>query len=61
MMIFRLLFWIVLFYLAYQVIRLLLKGAQREQDRVQGRTKKQPLDLSKMDVEDAKFEEVKKK
>ena len=61
---FRLLFYALLIYLAYHVLRLLLRSASshpQSEGQVRGRQKQQSLDLSGMDVEDAKFEEIKKK
>jgi hypothetical protein len=55
---FRLLFYALLIYLAYQVLRLLLRGASshaQSEEQVRGRPKQQSLDLSGMDVEDAKL------
>ncbi|MDZ7267353.1 MAG: hypothetical protein ONB48_08495 [candidate division KSB1 bacterium] len=58
----RLLFWALLFYLAYRVLRAALAGKRRAPSRpIQGGQSKPPLDLSRQDVEDAKFEEVRKK
>jgi hypothetical protein len=59
---FRLIFWALLIYLAYRVLRaLFLHNRDSSATPVQGEHQNQPLDLSKMDVEDAKFQEVKKK
>ncbi len=60
----RLLIYALLIYLAYRVLRLLVRGAgssEQSEAHVRGRQKQQSLDLSQMDVEDAKFEEIKKK
>ena len=60
----RLFLYALLIYLAYRVLRLLLRGAgssPQSEAHVQGRQKQQTLDLSGADVEDAKFEEIKKK
>ncbi len=59
----RFLFWALLVYLAYRVIKALVFGPSRQtyQNKVQGKPKKEPLDLSNLDVEDAKFEEIKEK
>jgi hypothetical protein len=61
---FRLLFYALLIYLAYQVLRIFWRAASlraQAEARVRGRQKQQSLDLSGMDVEDAKFEEIKRK
>lgn len=59
---FRLLFWALLFYLAYRVLRAALATKRSAPpDPIQGEQNNKPLDLSNQDVEDAKFEEVKKK
>lgn len=60
----RLLFYALLIYLAFQVLRLLMRRAAaraQSEAQVRGRQKQQSLDLSGMDVEDAKFEEIKRK
>lgn len=60
----RLLLYILLIYIVFHVLRMLLRGARSHDPsdaRVRGRQKQQSLDLSGMDVEDAKFEEIKKK
>ena len=60
----RLFLFALLIYIAYHVVRMLLLGARASEQaeaRVRGRQKQQSLDLSGMDVEDAKFEEIKKK
>lgn len=57
----RILFYILLFYLVYQILRaIFLPKPQPQGPRVQGRPKNKPLDLSNQMVEDAKFEEIKK-
>lgn len=59
---FRLIFWALLCYLAYRVLRVLLRqNRETTSTPIQGEHQNQPLDLSKMDVEDAKFQEVNKK
>ncbi len=57
----RILFYALLVYLAVQVLRALFIPKPQPDPRAQGRPKNQPLDLSKQMVEDAKFEEIKKK
>lgn len=57
----RIIFYALLFYLIYQVLRVLFVPKPQPPDpRVQGRPQNQPLDLSNQLVEDAKFEEIKK-
>jgi hypothetical protein len=60
-MLIRLIFWVLLAYLAYRLIKALVLGpaSKTEQHKVQGKPKNRPLDLSSLDVEDAKFEEIK--
>lgn len=59
---FRLIFWALLCYLAYRVLRSLLRQSRpAAATPIRGESENQPLDLSKMDVEDAKFQEVNKK
>jgi hypothetical protein len=57
----RFLFWALLIYLAYRVIKALVLGSSRQAppNQVRGKPKNRPLDLSGHDVEDAKFEEIK--
>ena len=57
----RILFWILVVYLAYRLIKVLVFGlSQRSrQEQVQGKPRNTPLDLSQYNVEDAKFEEIK--
>ncbi|MCI0694092.1 hypothetical protein L0337_19055 [candidate division KSB1 bacterium] len=57
----RFLFWALLIYLAYRIIKALVLGPSRQAppSQVQGKPKNRPLDLSGQDVEDAKFEEIK--
>jgi hypothetical protein len=57
----RILFYALLVYLAVQILRALLTPKPQPDPRVQGRPQNRPLDLSKQMVEDAKFEEIKKK
>jgi len=51
----------LIIYLAYRVISALVFSAppKREHDQVKGKARNRPLDLSNMDVEDAKFREIK--
>jgi hypothetical protein len=57
----RFLFWALIIYLAYRVINALVFSAppKHEHDQVKGKPTNRPLDLSNMDVEDAKFQEIK--
>ena len=57
----RFLFWALIVYLAYRIIKALVLGSSRPAppNQVQGKPKNRPLDLSNQDVEDAKFEEIK--
>jgi hypothetical protein len=62
-MLLRFLFWAALVYLAYRVIRaLVFSGPSKTgQDQVKGKNRNRALDLSNMNVEDAKFEEIDEK
>jgi hypothetical protein len=57
----RFLFWALLVYLAYRAIKALVLGPPRPAppDQVRGKPKNRPLDLSNLEVEDAKFEDIK--
>jgi hypothetical protein len=59
----RLLFWAAILYLAYRVITMLVFGAlsKPKENQIKGKPKNRALDLSGMDVEDAKYEEIKEK
>ncbi len=63
----RFFFWVVLFYLIYKIIRQWLRklfypAEPQSQVQVKGKSKpKAPLDLSRRDVEDAEYEEIKQK
>jgi len=56
----RILFWVCIVYLAYRVINaLVFSGPPKAgENRVKGKPRNPALDLSKMNVEDAKFEEI---
>ncbi len=56
-MLFRLIFWLIIFYLVYRLIKNWLTQPPPKQ-QVKGRPKTRPLDLSDADIEDAKFREV---
>jgi hypothetical protein len=62
-MLLRFLFWAAIIYLAYRVMRTLVFGVppKRKQNQVKGKPQNRPLDLSHLDVEDAKFEEIDEK
>jgi len=62
-MLIRILFWALIIYLAYRVITRLVFGAppKPSENQIKGKPKNRPLDLSRLDVEDAKFEEIKGK
>jgi hypothetical protein len=62
-MLLRFLFWAAIIYLAYRVISILVFGVppKRRQEQVKGKPQNRPLDLSQLDVEDAKFEEIDEK
>lgn len=54
----RLIFWTIVVYLIYRLARLLLSAGDRPPQKISGKQKSRPLDLSQYDVEDAKFHEV---
>lgn len=59
-MLLRFLFWACIVYLAYRVINALVFSGPPKvgENRVQGKPRNPGLDLSRMNVEDAKFEEI---
>ena len=66
MKMFRFLLWSLFFYLAYQILKSILGAKKhtnydRNEPRVGGKPHtKHPLDLSKYDVEDATYHDIKK-
>jgi hypothetical protein len=62
-MVIRFLFWAAIVYLAYRVISaLVFSGPPKAgQNQVKGKNRNRALDLSGMNVEDAKFEEIDEK
>lgn len=62
-MLLRFLFWAAFVYFAYRLIRALVFNTppQTGQNQVKGKNRQQALDLSNMNVEDAKFEEIDEK
>lgn len=62
-MLLRFLFWVCVVYLAYRVIRALVFSGPppAESNPVKGKNRHRSLDLSKLNVEDAKFEEIDEK
>lgn len=67
MSLFRFIFWVMVFYLIYKILRrwfrsLFYPAESQSQVQVKGKSKpKAPLDLSRRDVEDAEYEEIKQK
>lgn len=58
-MLLRFLFWAAIVYLAYRAINaLVFSGPPAGENRVKGKPRNPGLDLSNMNVEDAKFEEI---
>ena len=56
---FRLLFWALLLYFGFRLLKgLLVPEGEKKAEKVQGNPKTDPLDLSKADVEDAVFREI---
>jgi len=57
----RLILWALIVYLAYQLVRMVFNRPRQSRPSIKGKRNSQPLDLTGLDVEDAKFEEIKKK
>jgi hypothetical protein len=55
---FRWILWILLFYLGYKILKGLTASPPKKKDEVMGKKKTKPLDLSKSDVQDARFEDI---
>lgn len=62
-MLIRFLFWVCMVYLAYRVINALIFSGppKTNENQVKGKNRNRALDLSNMNVEDAKFEEIDEK
>ncbi|MDZ7343065.1 MAG: hypothetical protein ONA90_00980 [candidate division KSB1 bacterium] len=62
-MLFRFLFWALILYLIYRLFKALFLGPpnKQTQHQVRGKPKQTSLDLSNLEVEDAKFEEIEEK
>ena len=54
---FRFLFWLILIYLVYRLVKNWFAGPT-ENRRVGGQPQKPSLDLSQADIEDARFREI---
>jgi hypothetical protein len=58
----RLIFWMLLIWFGIKTVRSMTRPAvRREGDQVRGRPKNEPLDLSRSDVQDARFEDIDEK
>lgn len=57
----RLIFWMLLIYFGIKTVQLMTRRPEKEDPRVKGRPKNEPLDLSRSDVQDAHFEEIDEK
>ena len=57
----RLIIWIFLFYFIYKIVHLMFKRPSGPRSAIRGKSKKEKIDLSDVDIEDAKFKEIKKK
>jgi len=62
-MLIRILFLAVIIYLTYRLIKIFVFGLPPKSgpNQIKGKPKNRPLDLSKMNVEDAQFEEIEEK
>jgi len=57
----RFLLWVLLFVLGYKLLKGLASSPPRKNDEVRGNKKSKPLDLSKTDVQNARFEDIDEK
>lgn len=58
-MLIRLIIWGLILYLAYKLVTSILSLSDNSKNKVKGRQKNKPLDLSNHDVEDADYEDIK--
>ncbi|GBD94882.1 hypothetical protein BMS3Abin05_02498 [bacterium BMS3Abin05] len=56
---FRLLFWGIILYLGYKLVKDIFKPKQKDTE-VHGKAKTKPLDIDESQIEDAEFKEIKK-
>ncbi len=54
----RLIFWMLLIYFGIKTVQVMTRRPEKEDPRVKGRPKNEPLDLSRSDVQDARFEDI---
>jgi hypothetical protein len=57
----RLIFWILLIYFGIKTVQGMTRRTEKEGEQVKGRPKNKPLDLSRSDVQDARFEDIDEK
>jgi len=57
----RLLLWIMVFYVGYKMLKGMASSPSKKNEEVMGKKKSKPLDLSKTDVQDARFEDIDEK
>lgn len=57
----RLIFWILLIYFGIKTVQGMTRRSEKEEEQVKGRPKSKPLDLSRSDVQDARFEDIDEK
>jgi hypothetical protein len=58
----NLVFWILLIWFAIKTVQSMTRRPVRDdRDEVRGRRKNEPLDLSRSDVQDARFEDIDEK
>jgi len=57
----QLFLWILVIYLGYKMIKALALSPAKKKDEVMGKKNTKPLDLSRTEVQDAKFEDIDEK
>jgi hypothetical protein len=57
----RFLLWVLVFFLGYKMLKGLVSSPPRKNEEVLGDKKSKPLDLSKTDVQNARFEDIDEK
>jgi hypothetical protein len=57
----RLIFWILLIYFGIKTVQGMTRRPEKEKGQVKGRPASKPLDLSRSDVQDARFEDIDEK
>jgi hypothetical protein len=57
----RLIFWLLLIYFGIKTVQSMTRRPGKEEEQVKGRPASKPLDLSRSDVQDARFEDIDEK